>query len=237
MFGKKAREIQEQAAKIADLQSQIAELVEKNEILQQRLDVYTAKENAIVKALTDANERAEKVVSDAQFEAGSILQESEANAEAARQDAEKLVNNAYQNARDIVKKAEDESQEKLDETQSQIEAYAALLGAYDKMVQDNIKTAQEQARRYAEMAQQLHLAVPQILSPEGKLNELPQAGEEAPAQEPEEEAKPEKEEKLWKVSDISDAKGEDSLVDEIIDGILGAAGNPAAESVLDGVQP
>ncbi len=239
MFGKKAREIREQAARIVDLELQIAALQGQKDALEQRVTVFESREKAIIKALTDANEQAQRVVSDAQSEAGSIRAESEANAEAAKKDAENLVKNAYQNARDIVKDAEDESQRKLNETQSQIEAYAAMLGAYDRMVQENIKSAQENAKRYAEMSQQLRLALPKLLSAEGKLNELPayaetQAQESDPAPAAE---KPDGSEKLWKVSDISNAKGDDSLVDEIIDGILGAAGHSAEEPVLDGILP
>ena len=173
MFGKKAKRIAEQSEKIKELEAKIAELTEKNGKLTEQVEAFFARETAIARAMTDAAMQADKVVADAQREAGEILEQSQTDAENARKDAEQIVDSAYQNARDIVKDAEAESQKKLDETQAQINDYAILLTSYDKLVQENIKTAEESARRFAELAGQLHAAIPQILSADGKLIEAP----------------------------------------------------------------
>ena len=103
MFGKKAKQIKEQAALIAQMEAKIEELTHQNERLTEKVDEYTAKEIMIARTLTDANVQAEKLVSEAQREAGNLLEESQLNVELARKDAENLVDDAYKNARDIVK--------------------------------------------------------------------------------------------------------------------------------------
>ena len=204
MFGKKARQIREQAERIEELEAQLAAYERENLTLSERVQSF------------ESRERSERVVSDAQRQAGEILEQSQSDSDAARRDAEQLVDTAYQNARDIVREAETESQKRLDETQEQIESYAALLSNYDQLVQENIRTAEENARKFAELAQELHAAVPQILSSDGKLIEAPrEAGESEKPQG----------EKLWTVSELSGEEAEETPVDAIIDGILDAADN------------
>ena len=109
-------------------------------------------------------------------------------------------------------------------TQEQIESYAALLSSYDRLVQENIKTAEENARKFAELAARLHATVPQILSADGKLIEAPamEADNEIPIHVVGE--KPNApEEKLWTVSELSKEAAEEMPVDELIDEILGAS--------------
>ena len=230
MFGKKAKQIREQEERIFQLESKLSEMEQEKEKLATRVAEFESRESAIVRALTDAATQAQKVVSDAQMEAGAILEQSQADSESAKRDAEQIVDDAYQSARDIVKEAEETSQKKLDDTQSQIEAYVTLLGSYDKLVQENIRSAEESARRYVELAAKLHAAVPQILSADGKLKELPETAKEPQPEAPKAAAAAGEshagEEKLWTVSEIASDEGEElSHVDAIIDGILGAAGS------------
>lgn len=222
MFGRKTKIISEQAERIKQLEEQVAELTK-------AVDSFTVREHAISRAMTDAALQADRIVSDAQREAGEILEQSQANAESARKDSEQIVDTAYQNARDIVKEAEAESRRKLDETQEQIDSYASLLSGYDKLIQENIKTAEESARRFAELAGQLHASIPQIVSADGKLigaapdKQEEEKPEENAPQKPEESAESTAPEgKIWTVSEIAkDASSEDADVDSIITGILG----------------
>ena len=230
MFGKKAKQIKEQAALIAQMEAKIEDLTHQNERLSEKVDEYVAKEILIARTLTDANAQAEKMVSEAQREAGDLLEQSQQNAEQARRDAEILVDDAYKNARDIVKSAETESAKKLEDTREQINSYVGLLNQYDAIVQDNIRRAQENAKMFAQLSEELHAAIPQILTPEGNL--IGAAKEEFFAGAAEEkqdneaaETETASEEKLWTVSEVAaEESGEVSHVDAIIDQILGASG-------------
>lgn len=230
MFGKKAKQIKEQAALIAQMQAKIEELTHQNERLAEKVDEYTAKEIMIARTLTDANVQAEKLVSEAQREAGNLLEESQLNAELARKDAENLVDDAYKNARDIVKNAEAESAKKLEDTREQINSYVGLLNQYDAMVQGNIQRAQESAKAFAKLSEELHAAIPQILTAEGNLigEAKTEPAENPPVEEAEEnlpDSESASEEKIWTVSEVAaDESGEVSHVDAIIDQILGASG-------------
>lgn len=228
MFGKKAKQIKEQAALIAQMQAKIDDLTHQNERLSEKVDEYVAKEILIARTLTDANAQAEQVVSEAQREAGDILEQSQMNAEQARRDAEILVDDAYKNARDIVKTAENESAKKLEDTREQINSYVGLLEQYDAVVQENIRRAQESAKAFAQLSEELHAAIPQILTPEGTLIGEPKAAvreEPEGAEENQPESEPAAEEKIWTVSEVAaDQGGEVSHVDAIIDQILGASG-------------
>ena len=161
MFGKKKKLIDQQAATIGALEAKLQELEQKNASLSEQLGGYEAKERTILRTLTDATAQADRVLEDAKRTAEEIVDRSNADAESARRNAELVVDGAYQNARDIVKDAEAESRRKLDETQMQIENYAAMLSEYDKLVQENIRMAEENARRFAELAEKLHAALPQ----------------------------------------------------------------------------
>ena len=224
MFGKKARQIKEQAQRIAELEAKLNEREAENGALLERVQSFEQRERSIARALTDAADQAEKVVSDAQRQAGEILEQSREDSDAAHRDAEQIVDTAYQNARDIVREAETESQKRLDATQEQIESYAALLSSYDRLVQENIKTAEENARKFAELAARLHATVPQILSADGKLIEAPamEADNEIPIHVVGEKTNAQ-EEKLWTVSELSKEAAEEMPVDELIDEILGAS--------------
>lgn len=182
MFGRKQKIIDQQTAEISALQEAIKALEQQNAELTEKVGSFESREHVIVKTLTAAAERADRMVSDAQREAGEILEQSKTDADTARRNAELVVDGAYQNARDIVKDAEAESQKKLDATQAQINNYAAMLTEYDKLVQENIRSAEENARRFADMAEKIHAALPQLL-----LNDRPirgQMSEEATAAEP-----------------------------------------------------
>ena len=214
MFGKKARRIRELEEQVAALNASLETGKQENAALTEKVQRFEERERSIVRALTEAAERAEVVVSDAQRQAGEILEQSQADSEAAQREAERIVDDAYGSAHKIVKDAESESTRRLDETQAQIETYVSILTGYDKLIQDNIRMAEENAHRFAEVGQRLHAAIPQILSADGKLIEAPAAPEDG---EPEAESKGER---LWTVSELCKIDAPEASVDAIIDGVI-----------------
>ena len=230
--------IAEQASRIQELEKKVAELT-------QKIDDYTAREFAISRTMTDAAIQADRIVSDAQREAGGILEQSQISADEAKRNSEQVMEKAYQDARDIVKEAETQSRQKLDDTQAKIDDYAGLLQRYDELIQESIRNAEQTARQYAEVAGKLRAVIPQIVTSDGKLigtsDEPGIPAEEPQADGPlaevetdsnettlkEENGEPaEQEEKLWTVSEVAkDEMGESAETDAIIDEVL-RQGNP-----------
>lgn len=167
--------IREQKARIEELEAQVRILSEKNGELQSQVDAMEERERCIGRAIADASAAADKLVSDAQRQAGEILEQSQEEYDSAKRDAELLVDDAYENARIIVKEAEQNSERKMDDVRRQMEAYAALLNGYDRLIQENIRMAEDSARKYAELSHALHDSVPQLFTSEGKLLDAPSA--------------------------------------------------------------
>lgn len=227
MFGKKKRTIEEQRQTIADLEAKLAALGAENQRLTLRIEDVERRESSIGRAISEATVAADKMIEDAQRKADTMLEQAQTDCDAAKRDAEVLVDDAYRNARDIVREAETESTRRLDETQERINQYAALLQTYDRLMQEQIQIAQDNAKRFAELSSAMHEAVPQILSPEGQLLEPPTpdpAPVESTEAEPEEKPQESGEEKLWTVDEIAgEPEAEKSHVDAIIDEILTAS--------------
>lgn len=222
MFGKKKRMIEQQRLLIAELEQKITGLTAENTSYAERIADVERRESGIGRAISEATAAADKLVDDAQKKAVAMLEQAQIDTDAAKRDAENLVDDAYRNARDIVKEAETEGERKLGEVQERIDTYAALLRAYDRLVQEQIQIAQDNAKRFAELSRALHEAVPQILSAEGQLQE-PEKPEAIEA-EPEKPQEPVTDERLWTVDEIAQKSDEgESHVDAIIDEILTAS--------------
>ncbi len=243
MFGKKKRMIEEQRARIGELERKLGLLEEENRSFKDRETDLNRREVSIGRVILEATAAADKTVSEAQDKADVLLKEAQDDREAAKRDADRLVEDAYRNARDIVKEAEQTGQQKLDETQDRIEQYATLLNSYDKLVQEQIRMAEDNAKRFSELSRALHEAVPKLLAsdgtplldeektesvfepaePEPELTLEPESAEpETPTETQEDDAA---EEKLWTVDEIAkDAPAANAQVDTIIDEILSASG-------------
>lgn len=185
--------IREQKARIEELEAQVRRLNEKNSELQSQVDAMEERERCIGRAMADATAAADKLVSDAQRQAGEILEQSQEEYDSAKRDAELLVDDAYENARIIVKEAEQDSERKMDDVRRQMEAYAALLNGYDRLIQENIRMAEDSARKYAELSHALHDSVPQLFTSDGKLLDAPnpETAEEPKTEEPAQETEQE----------------------------------------------
>ena len=242
MFGKKKRMIEEQRAKISELERKLGLLEEENRSFKDREIDLNRREVSIGRVILEATEAADKTVAEAQDKADVLLKEAQDDREAAKRDADRLVEDAYRNARDIVKEAEQTGQQKLDETQERIEQYATLLNSYDKLVQEQIRMAEDNAKRFSDLSRALHETVPKLLASDGTplLDEEKTEAVFEPAEpEPELTAEPVSkepetpteaqadaaEEKLWTVDEIAkDVPEANAQVDTIIDEILSASG-------------
>lgn len=180
MFGKKQRIIAEQQKQIEALNAEIARLNEEKQAFLARVAEIERRESGIGRAISEATATADSLIESAQRKAGAMLEQTQSDCDAAKRDAENMVDDAYRNARDIVKEAEATGQQRLDEVDTQINQYAALLNTYDKLVQEQMLHAQENLKRLYELSKALHDTVPKILSPDGTLR-MPE-----PAQTPEE---------------------------------------------------
>lgn len=215
MFGRKKRKIAEQQKQIETLSAELQRLTEENKAYQEKAADVERRESGIGRAISEATLAADKMLEDAQRRAGALLEQTQSDCDAVRRDAEIMVDDAYRNARDIVKEAEVTGQKKLDEMDQRIGQYAALLNAYDKLVQEQIQMAQDSAKRFAELSKALHDTVPQILAADGTLAiDVPDAAEEEPSIEenskPEAAFVPEDEPEL----SYADTKSEDSGMED-----------------------
>lgn len=226
MFGKKKKQIAEQAERIKTLEQQIEALNAENQRMKDRMLDVERRERGIGRAINEATATADNMINDAQRKADVIMETMKTECDTQRKKADRVVEDAYRNAREIIKEAEDEGQRKQDEMQARIEQYAALLNGYDTMVQEQLEMAKDGARRFEELSRALHEAIPQLLGSDG----APLPGLTDAKQEPKKTPEPEtNDEPLWTVDKITNdaPKSDLSDVDSIIDEILAAAENEA----------
>ena len=95
MFGRKAKELEEQ---LAQSEQEVAILAKKVETLSAALEEFKAKESAISGALTNAQRAADKVVADAEKERGFILDDAEEERRTAKKEAEEIIADANREA-------------------------------------------------------------------------------------------------------------------------------------------
>ncbi len=185
----KRRIIKEQAAELESLKLELREKELLIKELADKVEDYSSREQAISLAMTEATVTAQKVVKEANERADAIRAESETESRAAKNEAEMLVEVAYQNARDIVKEANEQSRQRLEQTEASIRTYGELLGQYNESVMESAKQAEENAKRYATFYQKLQMAVPELIGESKDLSglienseaDLPEAGDD-PAQ-------------------------------------------------------
>ena len=240
MFGKKNRLIAEQEERIRSLEQQIESLNSDNKRLKDRVIDVERRERGIGRTLNEAAATADKMISEAQQKAAEMLEQTQGECDSLREKAESIVEDAYRSAREIVREAEEEGTQKRADMQQQLEQYAALLGHYDAVVQEQLQSAEEGAKRFAELARSLHESVPQLLGADGSPllgTQTSNAEPETPEDVPDYEANPlnfapsreNGEDTLWTVDKIAGSgNGDtDSDVDAIIDEILAATEDDA----------
>lgn len=162
MFGRK-KKIEEQNALIASLQEQIATLERENGEQKRKIEEYQAMESAISRAMTDASAAADRIREDARKESDEIHETAQREYLASQKQGETLVADAHRNARDIIKAAEDKQRETHEQTDASVAAYIRLLGEFNESVKEQVKTANENAKKYAELYALLSQEMPALL--------------------------------------------------------------------------
>ena len=171
----KKRIIREQQELIDQLQLRLSQQEAAIVQLQTSVTDYRSREQSIANAMTEAAELRRRICTDAEKDASTLRTEAETERRQAHQESETLIEAAYQNARDIVKEANAESRKKLEQTEAAINTYSEVLHQYNTMVLDHAKTAEENARRYAEFYRQMQFSVPDLLGETADLGSLPDA--------------------------------------------------------------
>ena len=171
----KKRIIREQQELIDQLQLRLSQQEAAIAHLQTSVTDFRSREQSIANAMTEAAELRKRICTDAEKDAAALRTEAEAERRQAHQESETLIEAAYQNARDIVKEANAESRKKLEQTEAAINTYSEVLHQYNTMVLDHAKTAEENARRYAEFYRQMQFSVPDLLGDTANLGSLPDA--------------------------------------------------------------
>lgn len=215
MFGRK-KKIEEQSALIVSLQERVAALEKENGEQKRRIEEYQSMESAISRAMTDASAAADRIREDARRESDEIHETAQREYLASQKQGETLVADAHRNARDIIKAAEDKRRETHQQTDASVAAYIRLLGEFNESVKEQVKTANENAQKYAELYALLSQEMPALLKQIPSLHEAPvlASGKDEYTEELVVEAE---ELPLVKVSDLVEEEKGSITTDEIIE--------------------
>lgn len=159
----KRKIIQEQRELIEQMELRLKQQASAIEQLEQVVTDYRGREKAVTDAMTEVAAVRARVTGEAQKQADEILTEANTARQSAESEAQEMISTAYQSARDIVKGADAERKQKLDQTEAAINTYAEILRQYNEMMKDQVKQAEENARQYAAYYRQLSVAVPELL--------------------------------------------------------------------------
>ncbi|MDO4572660.1 MAG: hypothetical protein Q4C13_04760, partial [Clostridia bacterium] len=135
-------------------------LEQRLETLERLLDGYRAREQAIVEALSNANETARQRVGAAEAEAQRLKAEAEER-------AGKLVAEAETRAAAVRDAAEQESAALLEKTQRSVRAYEDALAAYNANLERSAAEVQASAARYAAFIQERKLDAGELFNEVG----------------------------------------------------------------------
>jgi phosphoribosylaminoimidazole-succinocarboxamide synthase len=91
MFGKKKKQILEQAERIKALEAQAKTLSEDNQKMKDRMDDVERREKGIGRAISEATVTVDNMISDAQRKAGVLLDETKAECDTQSKKAERVV--------------------------------------------------------------------------------------------------------------------------------------------------
>lgn len=212
MFGRK-KIIEEQNRLIASLKEQVESLEKENAEQKKKIAEYQAMESAISRAMTDASAAADRIKEEARRESDELHESAQKRYLASQKQGEAVVADAHRSARDIIKAAEDKSRETNRETDEAVAAYVRLLGEFNESVKEQVKTANENAKKYADFYALLSQEMPALLK------QIPSLKEKAALEPPREAYILEVEEELplIKVSDLVTESEQSITTDEIIE--------------------
>ncbi|MCL2672341.1 MAG: hypothetical protein FWF10_09960 [Clostridiales bacterium] len=207
------RENDAQAAQIAALEARLSTIESEAQVLR-------AREDSVVRVLSDATSVAGKIRNDAETDAAITRDKLRRDADETRKETEMLIEVAYQNARDIVREAEEQNRIKIAQAERIVQNYAALLHQFHDLMRINAEQAQQHAQAYAELTRRMQAELPSLPhegvgipaesavplafeeARETETIEVPEVAQLPLMAEPEPETS-EPEEKVWKVDEIS----------------------------------
>jgi len=149
MFGRKAKELEEQ---LAQSEQEVAILAKKVETLSAALEEFKAKESAISGALTNAQRAADKVVADAEKERGFILDDAEEERRTAKKEAEEIIADANREADAIIVKAKEKARALAMQAEAFMTEYRANAARLNESLQAAATAAAVQAEQFRSFA-------------------------------------------------------------------------------------
>ncbi len=149
MFGRKAKELEEQ---LAQSEQEVAILAKKVETLSAALEEFKAKESAISGALTNAQRAADKVVADAEKERGFILDDAEEERRTAKKEAEEIIADANREADAIIVKAKEKARALAMQAEAFMTEYRANAVRLNESLQAAATAAAVQAEQFRSFA-------------------------------------------------------------------------------------
>ena len=162
MFNKKKKLIEEQNRTISALQEKLAALQHQLDAANTQLSDFRQREQAICKAITDAEQTADRIVTDAQKESDDIHDSAQRAFLDTQKKGEELIQTAYENARDIVKEAERTSDQKIKETDDSVKTYVQLLNQFNETMKEQARQAEENVKKIADYYTRLNTALPEL---------------------------------------------------------------------------
>ena len=184
MFNKKKKIIEEQNKTIAALQEKLSALQGQLDSANTQLSDFKQRENAICKAITDAEQTADRIVTDAQKESDDIHDSAQRAFMDTQKKGEALIQTAYENARDIVKEAERASDKKIQETDDSINTYVQLLNQFNETMKEQARQAEENVKKIADYYSRLNTALPELFGEIPQLSDSLGKKEEEPLPDP-----------------------------------------------------
>ena len=130
-------------AEIGVLTKRVEELTGQEKQLQAELAAYRERGNAIVNALTDAQQAASRIREEAERQKAQIIASAYADRDAARKEADTVLQSAREQAAQIVARSEEEAARR----RSQADAYVAELESKGACLREYFRKSRPISRR------------------------------------------------------------------------------------------
>lgn len=154
MFGGKAKEVQlaleEREDELKKLRETLRQRETENATMRTQMEGYQKDREAVISALTEAQETARRIITQARMRSEDMIREAEEKTRALREQHDGIIAEAESRAQEIVERAQacaKESEARSAAKASEAEAHAKKFREYVKHTADNIK---RQAEEYAE---------------------------------------------------------------------------------------
>lgn len=190
MFNKKKKLIEEQSRTIAELNEKLQAQQLQLDAVNSQLEAYRQREFAISRALTDAAETANRIVIDAQKESDDIHDSAQKEYIASQKKGEAVIQSAYENARDIIKDAEQTSEQKIKATDDAVGSYVRLLNQFNESMKEQARQAEDNLKKISDYYAKLTGALPELFAEVPRLDLAVETKAEEPEPLPDPEGDP-----------------------------------------------